>query len=104
MYNKYAQQVYPQTAQFAYSVFHEGLNAANKEKFPEVTFGKATEKNLERYSSICKAYEKRGARIDDLKSVASGQVAQRDNQTGYNDVGWDIQEGNYERFLTQNKC
>lgn len=101
MYNKYAQQVYPQTAQFAYSVFHEGLNAANKEKFPEVTFGKASEKNLERYSSICKAYEKRGARIDDLKSVASGQVAQRDNQTGYNDVGWDIQEGNYERFLTQ---
>ena len=44
MYNKYAQQVYPQTAQFAYSVFHEGLNASNTTKFPEETFGKAIEK------------------------------------------------------------
>jgi len=101
MYNKYAQQVYPQTAQFAYSVFHEGLNAANTTKFPEGTFGKAAEKNMERYSKICKAYESKGARIDDVESVASGQVAQRDIQTGYNDVGWDIQEDNYERFLTQ---
>jgi hypothetical protein len=101
MYNKYAQQVYPQTAQFAYSVFHEGLNAANTTKFPEGTFGKAIEKNMERYSKICKAYESKGARIDDVESVASGQVAQRDIQTGYNDVGWDIQEDNYERFLTQ---
>jgi hypothetical protein len=101
MYNKYAQQVYPQTAQFAYSVFHEGLNAANTTKFPESTFGKAIEKNIDRYSKICKAYESKGARIDDVESVASGQVAQRDIQKGYNDVGWDIQEGNYERFLTQ---
>ena len=101
MYNKYAQQIYPQTAQFAYSVFHEGLNAANTTKYPEVTFGKASEKNSERYSKICAAYASRGAKIDDVKSVALGQVAQRDNQSGYNDVGWDIQEGNYERFLTQ---
>jgi len=101
MYNKYAQQVYPQTAQFAYSVFHEGLNAANTTKYPEVSFGKATEKNSERYLKICAANASRGAKIDDVKSVALGQVAQRDIQTGYNDVGWDIQEGNYERFLTQ---
>jgi hypothetical protein len=104
MYNKYAQQVYPQTAQYAYSVFHEGLNAANTTKFPEVTFGKATEKNSDRYAKICAAYASRGAKIDDVKSVALGQVAQRDVQTGYNDVGWDIQEGNYERFLTQIKA
>ena len=101
MYNKYAQQIYPQTAQFAYSVFHEGLNAANTTKYPEVTFGKASEKNSERYSKICAAYASRGAKIDDVKSISLGQVAQRDNQSGYNDVGWDIQEGNYERFITQ---
>ena len=104
MYNKYAQQVYPQTAQFAYSVFHEGLNAENTTKFPEVTFGKVNEKNTDRYSKICAAFVSRGAKIDDIKSVALGQVAQRDVQTGYNDVGWDIQEGNYERFLTQIKA
>jgi hypothetical protein len=101
MYNKYAQQVYPSTARFAYSVFHEGLNAADKVKFPEEKFGKAEEKNLERYANICKAYESRGARMDDLKAASTGQVDQRDYQTGYNDTGWEIQEGNYERFLTQ---
>jgi len=104
MYNKYAQQVFPQTAQFAYSVFHEGLNAANTTRFPEVIFGKATEKNTDRYSKICAAFVSRGAKIDDIQSVALGQVAQRDVQKGYNDVGWDIQEGNYERFLTQIKA
>jgi hypothetical protein len=39
--------------------------------------------------------------MDDLKAAAMGQVDQREFQTGYNDAGWDIQEGNYERFLTQ---
>ncbi|MCX6327367.1 MAG: T9SS C-terminal target domain-containing protein [Bacteroidia bacterium] len=103
MFNKYAQQVYPATTTTAFSVFHEGLNAADTVKFPEKKFGKASEKNLDRYSSICKAYESRGAKMDDLKAVTIGQVNQREQQTGYNDVGWDIAEGNYERFLTQIK-
>ena len=103
MYNKYAQQVYPATATAAISVFHEGLNAADTVKFPEKIFGVAKEKNLERYSNICKAYASRGARIDDLESACIGQVNQREKQTGYNDVGWDIEDGNYERFLTQIK-
>ena len=41
--------------------------------------------------------------MDDLASACIGQVNQRDQQTGYNDAGWDIAEGNYERFLTQLK-
>ena len=41
--------------------------------------------------------------MDDLESAAIGQVNQRERQTGYNDAGWDIAEGNYERFLTQIK-
>ncbi len=101
MYNKYAQQVYPATATAAMSVFHEGLNAADTVKFPEKTFGKASEKNLVRYTNICKAYASRGARMDDLESAGIGQVNQRERQTAYNDAGWDIAEGNYERFLTQ---
>lgn len=101
MFNKYAQQVYPFTATAAMSVFHEGLNAADTVKFPEKIFGKAVENNLSRYENICKAYAARGARIDDLEAVTIGQVNQRERQKGYNDVGWDIAEGNYERFLTQ---
>lgn len=101
MFNKYAQQVYPATASAAVSVFHEGLDAADKVKFPESEFGKASPSNLDRYVKICKAYESRGAKMDDLKSVNEGQVNQRYRQTGYNDAGWDIEDGNYERFLTQ---
>jgi hypothetical protein len=101
MFNKYAQQVYPATATAAVSVFHEGLDAADKVKFPESEFGKASPSNLDRYVKICKAYEARGAKMDDLKSVSDGQVNQRYRQTGYNDAGWDIEDGNYERFLTQ---
>ena len=103
MYNKYAQQVYPASATTVFSVFHEGLNAADTIKFPEKKFGKAKVKNLERYSNICNAYASRGARMDDLESAAVGQVDQRYRQTGYNDAGWDIAEGNYERFLYQIK-
>jgi len=103
MYNKYAQQVYPASATTAFSVFHEGLNAADTIKFPEKKFGKAKVKNLERYTNICNAYASRGARMDDLESAAVGQVDQRYRQTGYNDAGWDIAEGNYERFLYQIK-
>ena len=101
MTNKYYQQVYPQTATAAVSVFHEGLNSADTKKFPESIYGKASKGNLERYTNICKAYEARGAKMDDLKSVSEGQVNQRYRQTGYNDAGWDIEDGNYERFLTQ---
>jgi len=103
MYNKYSQQVYPSTATAAVCIFHEGLNSADTVKFPENIYGKANENNLERYSNICKAYASRGAKMDDLKSAAIGQVDQREYQTGYNDAGWDIEDGNYERFLTQIK-
>jgi len=103
MYNKYAQQVYPASATTVFSVFHEGLNAADTIKFPEKKFGKAKVKNLDRYANICNAYASRGAKMDDLESADIGQVNQRERQKGYNDAGWDIAEGNYERFLYQIK-
>ena len=103
MYNKYAQQVYPATATVAVSVFHEGLNAADKVKFPESKYGKAIPKNTERYLAICNdpIYKNRGAKMDDLDAATIGQVNQREKQIGYNDAGWDIAEGNIERFFTQ---
>jgi hypothetical protein len=101
MTNKYYQQVYPADATTAVSIFHEGLNAADVVKFPESEFGVAKQSNLDRYVKICKAYEARGAKMDDVKSANLNQVNQRERQTGYNDAGWDIEDGNYERFLTQ---
>ncbi|MCF8320275.1 MAG: T9SS sorting signal type C domain-containing protein [Flavobacterium sp.] len=101
MYNRYAQQVYPASATTAFSVFHEGLNSADTVKFPVATYGTANRSNIARYQNICEAYVNRGARLDDLSFVTSGQVNQRENQQFYNDVGWEICEGNIERFMTQ---
>jgi hypothetical protein len=101
MTNKYYQQVYPATATTAVSIFHEGLDAADTKKFPESEFGVAKQSNLDRYLKICKAYEARGAKMDDVESADLNQVNERERQKGYNDAGWDIEDGNYERFLTQ---
>ncbi len=103
MYNKYAQQVYPETATTAFSVFHEGLNSANTVKFSETKYGPASLNNLSRYKAICNdpKYKSRGALLQDENAVTLGQVAQREDQDFYNDAGWDICEGNIERFMTQ---
>ena len=101
MYNRYSQLVYPATATTAFSVFHEGLNSADTVKFPESIYGNARKTKLSRYQAICAAYANRGASIDDPIAVVKDQVFQRDSQTGYNDAGWDICEGNIERFMTQ---
>jgi hypothetical protein len=101
MFNKYSKQVYPNTADAAYSIFHEGLNSQNTIKFPVNVYGQVNQQNQSRYSAICNAYASRGARMDDLSAATQGQVYQRDQQTGYNDAGWNIEEGNYERWITQ---
>ena len=103
MYNRYAQQVYPETATTAFSVFHEGLNSADTVKFPVATYGGANKSNRARYQAICNdpIYANRGARIDDPTYVTAGQVSQREEQAFYNDAGWEICEGNIERFMTQ---
>nr|WP_315217827.1 T9SS type A sorting domain-containing protein [uncultured Flavobacterium sp.] len=103
MYNRYAQQVYPATATTAFSVFHEGLNSADTVKFPESIYGNASKSNLARYQNICNdpKYYNRGARLEDPNAVTQGQVFQRENQEFYNDAGWEICEGNIERFMTQ---
>ena len=103
MFNKYAKQIYPSTANAAYTIFHEGLNSQNTVKFPVSTYGAATQSNQGRYIAICNAYAARGAQMDDVFSATKGQVYQRDKQTGYNDAGWNIEEGNYERWITQIK-
>jgi hypothetical protein len=103
MYNRYAEQVYPESATTAFSVFHEGLNSADIVKFPEAVYGKALPNNPDRYTAICNdpKYYKRGARMEDLTAAVKGQVYQREDQEYYNDAGWDICEGNIERFITQ---
>lgn len=103
LFNKYAGQIYPTSTNAAYTIFHEGLNSANTTKFPVAIFGNASQSNQARYTAICNAYAARGAKMDDLYAATKGQVYQRASQTGYNDAGWNIEEGNYERWITQIK-
>ena len=107
MFTRYAQQVYPATATVGFCVFHEGLNAANTVKFPEKDYGNqpAVRTNIKRYLAIVNSprYKNRGALAEDTLAMTQGQVYQRANLKAYNDVGWDINEGNIERFFTQIK-
>lgn len=102
-FNKYAPQVFAPQCTGAYTVFHRGLNVDNTTVFPEnAEFGgKATMSNLARFYAICNSEAKHGAKISDTLRVAEGKGPQRSLQNDYNDVGAGIDEGNFERFITQ---
>jgi hypothetical protein len=100
-FNKYAGQIYPKTATDAFCALHKGLDAADTNAYPEAKFGTAGRRNVDRMLKICAEYSKYGASADDKDALTMGQVAQRDSQTGFNDVGWDIWPDNYSRFFYQ---
>ncbi len=100
-FNRYAGQIYPATATDAFCALHKGLNAADTKAYPEAEFGKASKGNVERMLKICAGYAKYGAAVDDKHALTLGQVGQRGDQAGFNDVGWEIWPDNYSRLLTQ---
>jgi len=100
-FNKWAAERVPATAGGGFCILHEGLDSADTVKFPEGTYGNASKSNTNRYAAICAAYSSQGARMDDLNGATTGQVSQRRVLTGFNDAGWEIVPGNYERFITQ---
>jgi hypothetical protein len=100
-FNKYAGQIYPKTATNAFCALHKGLDAADTTAYPENKYGKASHGNVDRMQKIVAEYAKYGAANDDKKSLTLGQVGQRGDQTGFNDVGWDIWPDNYSRLLDQ---
>jgi hypothetical protein len=100
-FNRYAGQIEPATATDAFCALHKGLDAADTRAYPEAVFGPALPGNVERMEKIVAAYAKYGAAIDDRKALTYGQVQQRGDQAGFNDVGWDIWPDNYSRLLEQ---
>ena len=105
-FNQWAAEVIPATAGGGFCILHEGLNSADTVKFPVAAYGNcpANQGSTQRYTAICNAYSAQGAKMDDLNGATLGSVAQRGNTPGligYNDAGWGIVPGNYERFITQ---
>ena len=103
-FNKWAAELDPATAGGGFCVFHEGLDIYDTAKFSTATYGNASWNNKARYTAICAAYTAQGAKMDDLNGATMGSVAQRDDtpgMIGFNDAGWKIHPGNYDRFITQ---
>jgi len=105
-FNKWAAELDPATAGGGFCVFHEGLDSSDTVKFPTATYGApANQGNTSRYTAICAAYASQGARMDHLEAATWGSVKQRnpppDGMHGFNDAGWQIHPGNYDRFITQ---
>ena len=99
-FNKYAGQKDPKTANVAFCAFRKGLNAADKIAYPESEFGVAGRKNINRYIKIASVYSKFGAYQGDAQKAVGGGMQNRQSKD-YNDVGWDITEENYSRFIDQ---
>ncbi len=101
-FNTWAAELDPPTARGGFCIFHEGLASDDITKFPTATYeSPASKSNTVRYTAICAAYASQGAKMDDLNAATLGQVAQRRVQAGFNDAGWGIWPGNYERFIIQ---
>ncbi|MEI6234217.1 MAG: Ig-like domain-containing protein [Planctomycetota bacterium] len=105
-FNQWAAEVIPATAGGGFCILHEGLDSSDTAKFPVASYGNypANQSSTGRYTAICNAYSAQGAQMDDLNGATLGSNAQRGNSpglVGFNDSGWKIVPGNYERFITQ---
>ena len=90
----------PAAAPGAFCALRRGLNAADTKTFPESKYGQAKRPNTERYMAIQKDYARYGALEEDVEKAMGAGMRNR-QADGYNDVGWNILPGNFERFLTQ---
>jgi hypothetical protein len=107
-YAKYAGRKDPANSPGAWCALHDGLDAADFERFPAAEYGSGSlhgtageqAQGLERTLKIAQAFSAYGAAQGDpdkgMKVVMQNRDAQR-----MNDVGWNIESGNYERYLHQ---
>lgn len=103
MFTRYARHRRADTARRAFCALHKGLDAGDTAVYPEAEFGPlgARAERVARAHRIQQAYAHLGAAIDDPETLTVGQVRQRREQVGYNDVGYGIWPHNYGRFLEQ---
>ncbi len=107
-YAKYGGQKDPATAPGAFCAMHDGLDAADYTRFPKAEFGdaaldpRAADKTpqINRVNAIVKKFAAYGAKQGDMdKSLQV--VMQNRSAEKMNDVGWNIWDDNYHRYLKQ---
>jgi hypothetical protein len=99
-FNKYAGHHEPASAPAAFCALRKGLDASDTISYPESEFGIASKSNVERYLKIADTFSEYGAYQGDPEKAIGGGMVNRKRQD-YNDVGWGIHPGNYQRFLSQ---
>lgn len=99
-FNKYAGHFDPASSPAAFCALRKGLDAADTAAYPEATYGKAAKNNIDRYLKIAEAFRAFGAMQGDPPKAIGGGMVNRKAED-HNDVGWEIADGNFERFLTQ---
>lgn len=100
LFNRYAAQTHAPKANFAFCALRSGLDASDINWFPESVYGKAVKSNHQRYVNIASAFSQFGAQMTDPAMATGGGMINR-KRNGYNDAGWKILPGNYERHLSQ---
>lgn len=122
-FNRYANEQNPESANTAFCALRKGLDASDIVNYPEDKFGKAEMHNVSRYVKIAEAYKEYGAMQGDPEKAAGiidsqilGDASESDTvaqatmtnagminrkRQDYNDVGWEIIDGNYYRFIKQ---
>lgn len=102
-YNKSPNAKDPAKSVNAMCALKDVLDAADGVRFPAATYGSVSRTNTQRYRNIANAYLAYGAKLDDIASVSATEM---DNLAakGINDVGWDLLDGNYDRYMHQIKA
>lgn len=108
-YNKYTDQKDPATATKAFCMLRDALDASNTTRFPEGTlygtYTMATTNQLkDRFQKIqsntTDQFSLKGAKLEDVDNAVGGALGNR-GAHGINDVGDNIIETNFERYITQ---
>lgn len=107
-FSRYAGFKNPATSPGAWIALKDGLDAADRERFPDAVYGDGRfskepgeiEKGMERCRKIAESFAAYGARQEDAEKAMYTVMKNRD-ASAMNDVGWNIWTGNYARYIRQ---
>jgi len=106
-YDRYGGEKDAATSPGAFCALHDGLDAADLKRFPESQFGfgkfgNDTERknSIPRMIKIAEAFAMYGAKQGDPEKGVALTMKNRDAKL-MNDVGWNIEAGNYQRYMKQ---
>jgi hypothetical protein len=108
IYDRYGGRKVPAESPGAFCALRDGLDAADKVRFPVKTYGtgelnpvaKDQSLGIKRTLAIVNKFAAYGAKQGD-PAMAMQIIMKNRSATAMNDVGWEIWPGNYERYLTQ---